>query len=431
MTLLNCTIRFVHQDTDSALPYARHPTGCYAFVLYYRLRRTPDADAVLRRYHAALAAPTLKVGGTFYLPYRHHYTDAELAAAYPGLAAFAEAKARHDPSGVFSNLWWDRYAPEPPRRPKHVAVPCVWQPAPASPSEEEAASMPLLMPPVRSRRKNSFRSLMASPRLRSAFFEGFLQEVFNLMPAAELRRLISAACWDSRLEDDDAIYTNLRAAVAARSSSPLSQLSSLWAGVKQLSEQKRELTRETVALLARLGKVGQIHSLVSVGDHGKLVLPLRAALGMRGPVWVVHDSEAPQDDTPAVLERGAMSSADVGTFVRIDYNDVVRGRPLAAIPEGAADLVTMNQGACQQAVELGVSIEQHGPHEVADFTAQTLVHLFTPPIACRPAPPGALPAPVLPCGHRPRAAPRRRAHRAVSVVPPFRSGPSTLHITGH
>ena len=68
VTLLNCTVRFVHQDTTTVLSYARAPEGCYAFVLYYRLKRY--ADNVLEGIHHKLTDITLSLGGTFYLPYR-------------------------------------------------------------------------------------------------------------------------------------------------------------------------------------------------------------------------------------------------------------------------------------------------------------------------------------------------------------------------
>ena len=44
-----------------------------------------------------------------------------------------------------------------------------------------------------------------------------------------------------------------------------------------------------VSILARLGLMGRLHSYASIGDHGKLVLPLRRALGLSGPAYIVHD----------------------------------------------------------------------------------------------------------------------------------------------
>jgi SAM-dependent methyltransferase len=207
--------------------------------------------------------------------------------------------------------------------------------------------MPALLPAVRARRSGSFRALLASPAQRAAFFDVFLVDIFALVPSRELHRLIASAAWDARNAGDAAIYAALRAALAERTS-PLSALSALWAGVRQASEQKRELVREVVSVLARLGKVGAVHAYVSIGDAGKLVLPLRAALAMRGAAWVVHDSDAGPEDVAAVVERGAHERASLGTFVRIDYADVgaLAGarRALAPIPDGAADLVTLCQG---------------------------------------------------------------------------------------
>lgn len=79
-----------------------------------------------------------------------------------------------------------------------------------------------------------------------------------------------------------------------------------------------------------------IHDYVSIGDHGKLVLPLRKELGMRGRVWVVHE-DCP-DEIPAVLERG--STGPVGEHVPIEYHSPGR----LSIPDECADLVTINQG---------------------------------------------------------------------------------------
>jgi hypothetical protein len=59
--LLNTTIRYVHQDTDSALAYSRVEGGSFAFVLYYRIQRTPEADAQLASLHKAFSEITLRL----------------------------------------------------------------------------------------------------------------------------------------------------------------------------------------------------------------------------------------------------------------------------------------------------------------------------------------------------------------------------------
>jgi len=365
VTLLNISVRFVRQDVDTALPYARHVGGSFAFVLYYRMRRSAEADAVLRRYHTVLAAVALNLGGTFYLPYRLHYSDAELIEAYPGFSDFCARKSAYDPDGLFGNQWFDRYkvtevvgtdgkVGEPSGGAAATAAlvaPPSMAPKPAATTlavgRAPALGMPPLLHALRARREGSFRALFRDAEMRSAFLEGFLVDVFSIVPSGQMLRMLAFAVWDARNKSDTDIFVSLQKQIEQRGP-PLSKLSGLWAGIKQLSAQRAELVRETVSVLARLGKVGVMHSYCSIGDHGKLVLALREALGMLGRAWIAHDVNAKEDDVPACLERGANDGLEVAEFVAIDYSNLCRGASsaglLAAIPSGACDLVTLNQG---------------------------------------------------------------------------------------
>ena len=69
------------KDTLTALPYAR--TDSYAFVLYYRIPRTKEADEALGAVHNRFAEAAVSVGGTFYLPYRKCYSADLLLRAAP------------------------------------------------------------------------------------------------------------------------------------------------------------------------------------------------------------------------------------------------------------------------------------------------------------------------------------------------------------
>ncbi len=341
MTLLNITIRFVQPDTDSALPYATHPSGVYAFVLYYRIRRTAEADAALQQCHSLLADAALRLGGTFYLPYRHHYSDEQLHRAYPSFKHFCAQKHRFDPTGMFGNLWWDRYGTKATTRALTL------QPKTAAPDTLPPAAAAAPSTPVTSvsiRRSDSFRKLLANPVLREQFLDGFLMDIFAIVPQKEMYRLVTTAAWDARKQNDDDIYGALLESLSKRNT-PFTQLTSLWSQVKQLSDQKRELVRETVSVLARLGRVGHVHDYCSIGDHGKLILPLRKAVGMRGRAWIVHDELGNESNIAAVLERAAVNSVDVGEYVSIDYRAIrADGREFGKIPDSSCDLVTLNQG---------------------------------------------------------------------------------------
>ena len=109
VTLLNCTVRFVNEDKTTTLAYSRDSEGSFAFVLYYRLRRSEEADKVLEQIHHSLAEISLKLGGTFYLPYRHHYSVEQLKQSYPMIIQFFEKKKIYDPHGLFRSKWSDHY----------------------------------------------------------------------------------------------------------------------------------------------------------------------------------------------------------------------------------------------------------------------------------------------------------------------------------
>ena len=112
VTLLNCTVRFVNEDKTTTLAYSRAPEGSYAFVLYYRIKNCAEADKVLEGIHKSLADISLKLGGTFYLPYRHHYTVEEVKESYPMIKEFFEKKIQYDPHGLFRSKWSDHYMRE-------------------------------------------------------------------------------------------------------------------------------------------------------------------------------------------------------------------------------------------------------------------------------------------------------------------------------
>ena len=90
VTLLNCTVRYVLEDQTTFLAYSRAKEGSYAFVLYYRIKKCPEADRTLEEIHTILADISLSLGGTFYLPYRHHYSIEQLQDSYPMIQEFFE-----------------------------------------------------------------------------------------------------------------------------------------------------------------------------------------------------------------------------------------------------------------------------------------------------------------------------------------------------
>ncbi len=105
VSLLNITIRFVKKDITTFLRYAKD--DMYAFVFYYGISKNDEGDKEIKNIHLDLTDETIKLGGTFYLPYRHHYNSYQLVGSYPEIKSFLTHKKKYDPNEIFTNLWYD------------------------------------------------------------------------------------------------------------------------------------------------------------------------------------------------------------------------------------------------------------------------------------------------------------------------------------
>jgi FAD/FMN-containing dehydrogenase len=105
--LLNVTIRTVHKDTITALPYARD--DMFGFVLYFNVLFNDRDNEILRRTTIDLIDVAERTGGTYYLPYQLFYSKERLRRAYPEIEDFFAAKKKFDPYGLFSNKFYEKY----------------------------------------------------------------------------------------------------------------------------------------------------------------------------------------------------------------------------------------------------------------------------------------------------------------------------------
>jgi FAD/FMN-containing dehydrogenase len=105
--LLNVTIRTVHKDTITALPYAK--ADMFGLVLYFNVGFNIRDNEILRKTTLDLIEAANEAEGSFYLPYRLYYSGAQLRRVYPEVDAFFAAKGKYDPAGLFSNKWFEKY----------------------------------------------------------------------------------------------------------------------------------------------------------------------------------------------------------------------------------------------------------------------------------------------------------------------------------
>lgn len=105
--LLNVTARIVKKDEyPFVLSYCPKEHMC-AFVLYIRLGCDDESIEKLKRKQISLNQFCVENGGTFYLPYLHHYTKEQLLKAYPRILEFIKFKQQIDPSCRFTNEWYN------------------------------------------------------------------------------------------------------------------------------------------------------------------------------------------------------------------------------------------------------------------------------------------------------------------------------------
>lgn len=106
--LLNVTIRIVHKDSVTALPYAKDER--FAFVLYFNQEFNDKESKILQKTTTDLIDVAESLGGTFYLPYQLYYSEEQLHKAYPEIDTFFTTKKKYDPSELFQNTWYKKYS---------------------------------------------------------------------------------------------------------------------------------------------------------------------------------------------------------------------------------------------------------------------------------------------------------------------------------
>jgi FAD/FMN-containing dehydrogenase len=105
--LLNVTIRTVHKDTVSALPYAKQ--DMFGFVLYFNVKFNEKDNEILKRTTSDLIDVAQSAGGTYYLPYQLFYSQEQLRKSYPEIDQFFATKKKYDPIGLFTNNFYEKY----------------------------------------------------------------------------------------------------------------------------------------------------------------------------------------------------------------------------------------------------------------------------------------------------------------------------------
>ncbi|EMF45585.1 oxidoreductase, FAD-binding protein [Planococcus halocryophilus Or1] len=107
--LLNVTIRYVEQNEDAVLSYAKEDM----FSLVLLINQGTDKKSVQATQDAVreMIDVTLAHDGSYYLPYFGYPTKNQMQQAYPKTEDFFELKEHFDPEHRFMNLFYEEYRP--------------------------------------------------------------------------------------------------------------------------------------------------------------------------------------------------------------------------------------------------------------------------------------------------------------------------------
>ena len=68
--------------------------------------KTQEDQERMQRFTTQVIKETLKIQGTFYLPYKTHYSNEQLLTAYPNFKNFIQIKKQLDPKNVFDSQFF-------------------------------------------------------------------------------------------------------------------------------------------------------------------------------------------------------------------------------------------------------------------------------------------------------------------------------------
>lgn len=249
VTLLNLTIRFVKRDRLTFLSYTKRH-DCFAFVFYFRIKRNALGDNEVKTIHQTLIKLAFECQGTFYLPYRQHYSYEQIIRAYPMFEEFLEKKIFYDSIGLFSNDWYEYY------RPKNTLSIMVNQ-------KNRVELKTSLFEVVEQRRVNSFHKVIHNQILREKFRK-FLSTVFNVEPVHVIFNYVNRAVRNPNNISDTDVYLELQNVLKTRQFAFIRNIFSLIKQIRQIRLQINDLLRQQITIFKHLGYCGKVKIVFEV-----------------------------------------------------------------------------------------------------------------------------------------------------------------------
>lgn len=297
VNLLNITIRYVLHDNETFLNYTKR--NMYAFVFYYRIDCNKSGDTRLRYIHNLLVNKTLELGGTFYLPYRHHYDQKQLEIAYPQINQFFELKKRYDQTEMFYNNWYGIYRPKTLSNLNKLNLNnniLIKQDY----NVEESHKIILNL------NSNNYDYIISS-KIWSNKLKTFLINIFDMVSPLELYDFICSTHSLNKIIDDTTMFMKIKEYTTDK----YSKLSIAYKSYILTNKQQDIVSSCIKELLLKNGINYPLNNYVSFGDSGRYISTLKEDLNITGKIYVVNDNYN-------YLEQSTVSIKS--TFIQYDYN---------------------------------------------------------------------------------------------------------------
>ncbi len=292
--IYNASVRYVKQNESSGFSYSRD-NDMFAVVLFFNQSLQPEKIQKTRLWIRTVIDYLKTHHGTYYLPYQNFASLEQFHTCYPEWEKIAEKKKHYDPEMRFTNGFYEEYM-----LPKSELLP------------ETSAS--------------HFRRVFSDP-VQRGWVEDFLTNVFMQLDKKKFMTLVDDILTDPDA-NDEIVYRNLQKRLNEGSFSFLKKnkqiLKSLFALQKALTDQMKEL----------MGK-NPLKGYVEIGYPGRFCRPLKKALNLKGPFYVIHDKEQLAD----YIESGFPRPYD--RFICLNEYEPIRHQDIAT---GSVDLVAMYIG---------------------------------------------------------------------------------------
>lgn len=110
MNLINITVRYVDQDEEAMLSYARE--DMFALVCLFNVSLSEEEQSKVKQGIQKMIDLVITHRGTYYLPYAAYPSLKQFQTVYPKSSEFFDMKNRYDPEHIFVNYFYEQYKGE-------------------------------------------------------------------------------------------------------------------------------------------------------------------------------------------------------------------------------------------------------------------------------------------------------------------------------